>query len=571
MNAAHRTLILTVAAVGASLAPAGTAAAVPQTLARAPGRVAFSLDGGKVADSYDYGGESYPAVALPGGGVVAGVGGSAGVVDVVALQPDGAPDRSFGSDGIARVSAGFPRLTAEQVVRQPDGKLILVAAGTAIDSEQPPQLVLVRLDAGGSPDPSFGTGGVDRLPLTVSCPLCTSLALRPGGGSVVTGSPVADGLASPPQSQWLVAGLTPTGALDPSFGQSGYATLAGVAGLGSYGSQIAALPDGDIVTLGDGDTGGGRYGPELGRLLASGIPDPAFHGGSLEVLPGNTLTGGMLAYPDGAVVVDLQHALVRYTAAGLPDPSFGSGGIVQLDSPTLQLTGQLLPAPGDGALVVLQNPGVYGQDEVERIGPTGAVDQSLGGPYGLAFDTPFGGGESSALTSVAPRPLPGLDENTFAGAVLQRRDGSIVLLGGVSVTQPTGEGIGRSIDDFAAIALTPTFAPDPSFGGPTTRLRATLVIPRQRASTARTRHGIRVTFRVSVPGLARVVIRSGGRVVAQSVLPVFTGGSTTLPVELTSFGARWLKLHPESRLTAELEARDLLTSVVTADASGRLR
>jgi uncharacterized delta-60 repeat protein len=573
MRGSHRVvLIIMIGLVGPLTVTAVASAATPQVIS-APGRVAFSADGGTVRNADDSGAAADPAVALPdGGAVVVAVDGASretGVAEVVRLEPDGAPDPSFGNGGVARVTAGFPRLTIQQVVRAPDGTLILVGSGTHVDDQQLPQVVLVGLDPDGTLDQSFGVGGIDRLPIASTCKVCADLAVRPGGGFVVTGSIQAP-VAFPSQTHWIVAGLTPTGALDAGFGSAGIAT---VSGTGGYGTDVAVLPDGAIVTLGGGPIGTQQYGSELGRLLPSGAPDPAFHGGTLEVLPNAVAPGGMLAYPDGSVVVDLDHAIVRYTAAGLPDDAFGSGGIVQLDSPQLHLTSQLMPSPGDGALVVLQNPSVYGVDQVERIGATGNVDQALGGPSGKAFETPFGGGESNFLA----RPLVhpdfdfGLDQNTFTGAALQRPDGSVLLLGDVAVNQPTGEDRGRSSDDFAAAALTPSFAPDTSFGGPLTKLHAGLTFARQRASTARTRHGIRVTLNVSAAGLAQVVIRARGRVVAENLLPVFAAGSSTLPVELTSFGDHWLKKHPRSRLTASVKARDELTDTTTSIASGSLR
>ncbi|HEX3874129.1 MAG TPA: delta-60 repeat domain-containing protein, partial [Solirubrobacteraceae bacterium] len=490
-----------------------------------------------------------------------------GVADVVEIEPDGAPDPSFGDGGVARVSAGFPRLHVEQIVRAPDGTLILVGAGTRIDNVEASQLVLVRLNADGTLDQSFGAGGVDRLPIASTCKVCAALAARPGGGFVVTGSTQAPADV-PSRASWIVAGLTSTGALDPSFGAAGIAT---VSGIGTDGTDLAVLPDGAIVTLGGGLIGTQQYGSELGRLLASGAPDPAFHGGTLEVLPNSAEPGGMLAYADGSVVVDLDHALVRYTAAGLPDQAFGSGGIVQLDSPELHLTAQLLPSAGDGAVVVLRNPPVSGVDQVERIGATGTVDPTLGGPTGKAFDTPFGGGESGFLGRPVRYPLLDIDQNTFTGSAVQRPDGTVLLVGDVAVSQPTGQGIGHSIDHLAATALTSSFAPDTSFGGRVDRLRVKLTFARQRAATARTRHAIRVTLDVSAPGLARVVIRAGGRVVAQNLLPVLAARPTSLPVELTSFGARWLRTHPRGRLTATIGARDLLTNTAATTATGRLR
>jgi uncharacterized delta-60 repeat protein len=570
----RRAVLLGAAALVALLCTAAGASAVAPSVATAPGRVVVSTDGGVIAKNDDSGGGGAPGVALPDGGAVALAAGPAGQATLVALQADGALDPSFGIAGTTTLTPDVQAFSVDQIIRQPDGKLVLLASGSTANDLQFPQLVVLRLDADGALDPSFGAGGAQLLPIQESCG-CASIALRPGGGYVVSGSTggqspsITTNPEATPQTYWVVAGLTASGALDPGFGQSGIAT---VAGAGSSGDELAVLPDGDIVTDGAIAVGNFRYVSELTRLLPSGEPDPTFNAGTPQTLPA-AAGGGLLADPDGTVIVAVPHAIIRYTPAGLPDPTFGSGGIVQIGSPATTQGFQLLPSPGDGAVVVLENGGEYaeGHDVVERIAANGAVDPTLGGPTGLAFTTPFGGGSSGLLTTLHPQVLPPLDQNTFGGNVVQRPDGSYLLLGGVAVSEPTGEGEGRSIDDFAAIALTPSFGLESSFGGPATPLRATIAIIRQRAATARARHGIRVTTDVSAAGLARVVIKASGRVVAQSVLPVFAAGPATLPVELTSFGAQWLKGHPRSRLTASLKARDLLTNVATATAAGSLR
>jgi hypothetical protein len=139
------------------------------------------------------------------------------------------------------------------------------------------------------------------------------------------------------------------------------------------------------------------------------------------------------------------------------------------------------------------------------------------------------------------------------------------------VSQPTGEGAGRSIFDFAAAALTPSFALDRSFGGPGERLRTSIRVARQRAATAARRHGIRVQVDASAPGLSLVKIRSGRSVVAQSVLPIFHAGWQTLPVELTRAGTTLLRHHHRVHVTVTALSRDLLTSTATAGATGTLR
>lgn len=62
------------------------------------------------------------------------------------------------------------------------------------------------------------------------------------------------------------------------------------------------------------------------------------------------------------------------------------------------------------------------------------------------------------------------DSADLRGGLLDRPDGSFLAFDGVAVLEGTGEGEGNSILDFAAAGLTPSFAQDPSFGGPATPL-----------------------------------------------------------------------------------------------------
>ncbi len=293
--------------------------------------------------------------------------------------------------------------------------------------------------------------------------------------------------------------------------------------------------------------------------MPSGALDPTFNGGSPIALPSGTgpsgLAFGVVANPDGTLVVDLSGALVRYTVTGAPDPSFGSGGVAASGPGDLS---QLLPATGGGVLAIHQSDAAPGHQLVERITAAGAIDPTLDGPTGASFEIPFGGGSASLLGSATRLAVPRLAQNTFNnGYWLPRPDGSYLVVGGVTASEPTGEGVGRSIFDFAAAALTPTLAPDPTFGGRATPLRAGVRVALQRASTARTRHGIRVTLNVSAPGLANVVVKARGRVIAHSVLAVFAPGARTLPVELTSYGSPWLRRHQPVSVKVTVQARDL--------------
>ncbi|HWH10144.1 MAG TPA: hypothetical protein VG165_03385 [Solirubrobacteraceae bacterium] len=581
MTIVRRALPVMAAACGVCAFSAAAFGAQPPP-AKAPGRVVFSVNGGVVSNDADSGG-ARAAVALPdGGAVIAGNGGTGrGFHAYVAeINADGSLSHAFGGGpGVAML----PGFTVDQILREPDGSLIVAGEGASVSRTQFPPIVLAHVSADGSLDSSFGTHGIATLSIQSSCGDCAAVSILPGGDLVVTGNTgnLPSNPAQNPQAtadtQWVVARLTPNGALDPSFGAAGIVTLLPSE---SYGAVVATLADGDIVAVGSLTTAAGPASL-LTRLQPSGALDPTFNGGILVAVPG-IAASGMIADADGTVVVDATSDIVRYTAAGGPDPSFGSAGVAPITGfvdPTLpfplaqkaiQQTG-ILPVAGDSA--VLYNVGNGGVVLGERLTPAGGIDPTFDGASAQRVELGFGGGGSGFVTSVRPRPLPPLvqDSTDIRGSIVERSDGSFLAINGVSVIQPTGEGEGRSIFDFAVAGLTPTFTVDPSFGGPASPLYVKLRVITQRASTAHTRHGIRVELTQDEPGLTRVVIKAHGRVVAQNVLPAFGHGEMTIPVELTTYGNQLLRDHKTIKVTATATGRDLLTNTATSTASGTLR
>jgi uncharacterized delta-60 repeat protein len=524
----------------------------------------FPVDGGITHANVD-GGRASQVVALPGGGAVLVGGSDQHGFYAAALTPYGSLDPSFGTVGVARVPTGARSVTPVQALRQPDGKLVIVGSTASGDQT----LVVVRLNADGSMDRSFGAGGIAPTSIAAACDGCTTAALAPGGDIVLTGEASnTSGSAAPGQTNWVLTRLTPSGGVDQTFGLAGIVTIPEN---DAAGYDVGVLDDGDIVTMGLTDvSAGSRSIPALTRLTPMGLSELDFNGGTPAELPPGSGAFAMLVYPDGSTVIGGSSALFAYTSVGAPDPSFGNGGEARVG--TLPFPLQLLPAAG-GAVIAL-GPSASSPSSLEalRVTPGGELDPSLGGPGGVVFRPAFGGGGSSVLTSVRPRPLEPLAQNSFTpGSVAIRADGSYLEVGGVTVSQPTGEGEGRSIFDFAAAALTPSFTPATGFGGPVKPLTLKLAVVSQTAASAESGHGIRVRIDASAPGLARVSIKAHGRVIARSLLPVFGSGPRTLPVELTAYGASLLHTHAGVRVTAAAGARGLLAASAHASASGTLR
>jgi uncharacterized delta-60 repeat protein len=576
-------LALLIAALAAPVSAPAAAVAPGPAFATAPGRVVFAVDGGSVRRDVDAGGAAF-AVALPDGGtLLLGSGSERGLLYAAKLTLSGALDPSFGAGG------RMPLLTTEgttvglrQVLRQPDGKLLLIGATIpAATQVAPGRLRVTRLNADMTLDRSYGGDGTVTTALIEGCGACTTAALQPDGALLLSG---ATGTIAPPPSgpnlDWAIARLTPAGGADPSFGVGGIATIPAAGS--TSGFNVALGPAGTIVADAQSAAGGGSTRLLLTRLTPGGAPDPAFAGGVPVVVP---FSSGflMLVQDDGGVVIAGQsesapapspgrQLLARYTAAGAPDASFGGTGLRDLGtsiSPT-----QLLPAAAR-AIVVVGTPGALlapgsfpqpGRLELKFVSAGGAITASR------TIQLAFGGGSSSFLVSVRPRPVADLAQNSFSGTQLvPRAGGSFLVPGAVSVTQPTGEGVGLSIGRFAAAALTPSLQLDPSFGGPASTPSVSVRLAVQRASTARSRHGIRISLKSSREGVARATISARGRVIARNLVPVFSTKRATLPVELTRFGNTYLRGRRNVRVQVSVTVRDLLANTRTARARGRLR
>ena len=208
---------------------------------------------------------------------------------------------------------------------QPDGKIV-VAGFSGGD------FAVVRYTANGTPDPTFGTGGIITTDINSgSEDYGRAMALQPDGKIVVAGSSGDD---------FAVVRYTANGALDTSFGTGGIITTDITSGSEDYGRAMALQPDGKIVVAGF-SWSGGDADVAVVRYTANGALDTSFDGDGIVTTDIGAGTGNDRGYavavqPDGKIVVagrsnasttarQRDHFLVvRYTAAGALDPSFES-------------------------------------------------------------------------------------------------------------------------------------------------------------------------------------------------------------------------------------------------------
>ncbi len=561
----------------------------------AQGRVVFAVGVGTNANR-----GASEVLALPGGGAVLVGGGGPNGFYAAQLTATGSLDRSFGRGGIVFVGVDSPPSRPLEVLRQADGKLVVVVSGRQTTAFSFGQLLVVRLGADGSLDRSFGSQGIATTPLEPACDSCAPAGLAADGDIFVTGeaghlSAVLGGDPSAPGA-WNVAALTRSGELDQGFGQGGLET---VSATDAGGYDVSVLPSGEIMTLGvAGIQSAGGPTATLTLLGPDGGGDRQFNGGVPVALPAGVPPGGMFVRPDGSVVVGGGTGLFGYTATGHPDPEFGEGGVARVGALPAGL--QLLGAAGGGILAVGRVAGAPDTVGGLRVSATGRVDASLGAPTGIRFRPHFGGGSGSVAGggsgsgagSVAgggagspagggsgspgaggARVVRPLAQDSFVErAIAARPDGSYLAVGGVGVVEGRGNGGvgGRSIFEFAAASLTPGFTQDAGFGGRPASVRVKLSVPAQSAAGAVGARAISVRLDVSAVGLARVRVRARGHVIAEGVVGIFGRGPEIVPIGLSAYGARVLAGQGTVVVSATATARDLVTEGASVSASGRL-
>ncbi len=105
----------------------------------------------------------------------------------VRLMPDGSYDSSFGTNGIARYDIGAGDDYANDVILQPDGKLI-IGGGTNDDGTNLYEnFCLIRLNDDGSLDQSFGNSGIVVTEISSSYERIIDMVLQDDGKLIVAG------------------------------------------------------------------------------------------------------------------------------------------------------------------------------------------------------------------------------------------------------------------------------------------------------------------------------------------------------------------------------------------------
>lgn len=335
--------------------------------------------------------------------------GGTGDFALVRYLANGGLDPSFGTGGKVTTDFGGLDDVATALLRQPDGKLVVVGlSGSGWNY----RFAAARYLANGTLDSTFGTGGTVLTNLySSSIGGARAVALQSDGRIVVAGGAYSTAAGW----QFATVRYLANGTLDSSFGAGGI-VLSSVSAPEptnrpfDLAYAVAVQSNGRIVVGGNAgrDYGRGMVGWEFGlvRLTAAGALDTSFGSGGktvTNVSTGRSRVHDLAVRSDGKIVVAGESGasltggnndltVARYKANGVLDTTFGTGGVVQTDvSAGSHDSASDLALRADGGVLVAGSTSVAGQlvFAVARYGASGALAEVVSTAVG-AYDYGLG-------------------------------------------------------------------------------------------------------------------------------------------------------------------------------------
>ena len=312
----------------------------------------FSGDG-KAAVDFTRDADFANGVAIQADGKIVAAGraaGRGGRFALVRSNADGTLDRTFGGDG--KVTTNFTPSgdQAYAVVLTTGGKI--VAIGGAGDGGANPAFALVRYNADGSRDRTFGGDG--KVTTNFTSGFDAAFAAAKANGKIVA----VGGAGGVGGHRFALARYNADGTLDDTFSDNGRARLNITAG-DDFANGVDVQSDRKIVAAGTG--GYGRFA--LARFNSDGTPDIGF-GDNGKIVTDFTnnddIAHGVAVQPDGEIVAagsagegtgDSQFALARYGADGALDTVFGASGKVVTDFTSADDLANAVALQTDGRIV----------------------------------------------------------------------------------------------------------------------------------------------------------------------------------------------------------------------------
>lgn len=273
----------------------------------------------------------------------------------------GSFDSSFGGAGFVTTATERQFSQGFAVATQPDGKIVVAGRHSVFSSNPADEGLVIRYNANGSLDTSFGGNGKATIGLTGLRVSFSSVALQPDGKIVAVGDAYAI-----PNSSMFIARFTATGQLDTTFNAIGFMKLSLSPYHGDSASAVKIQPDGKIVVGGCSYTlsiSNYNYDLVVLRLHEDGQFDTSFNGSGYSmahVTEGQDNSESMTLQDDGKIILvgsgrsgsDTDFIAVRFNTDGSLDQTFNGTGFVVTPVGTGDDMGRGVAVQPDGKIVV---------------------------------------------------------------------------------------------------------------------------------------------------------------------------------------------------------------------------
>jgi len=344
---------------------------------------------------------------------------------VVRYNPNGTRDTTFGVNG--KATTDFPNLAAvpSAVIVQPDGKILVVGGAFPLFTFLG-DFALVRYNANGTLDPSFGTGGIVRTRFSAGGSYAFAAALQSDGKIIATGTVFVDfSTDDSSNTDFALVRYNPNGTFDKTFGNGG-GVITDFDGFNDDIYAVLLQPDGKIVAVGDAKNPAHYYDFAIARYLPNGAIDTTFGAAgkvrtdfgasNLDIAYSAALqANGKIVAAGTATLNDDSYgdfAIARYNSNGTLDTNFSQDGRVTIDFGSILQSAYSVLIQTDGKIVTVGYPNSESSDSdflLARCNRNGSLDSTFG--VGGKVRTSFG------------------NLNDGANAAVLQSDGKIVAVG----------------------------------------------------------------------------------------------------------------------------------------------
>lgn len=342
---------------------------------------------GIVTGNYTTGNNSADAMVLqPDGKII--VAGATGVSSSIKIgvsrhNPDGSLDSTFGDNGKAIFGSGWIKSFAKDLKLQEDGKIVM--AGYRWNNSTG-DFIMLRLNPNGSLDNTFGTNGIAIID-GGQTEVAESFDIDNNGDFIISGYV---------EDHFAMAKVKSNGSVDINFGNGGW-VVTPFADFASYSHDtIVSSVDGRIILGGmilDGYQN--KYEYALAVYHPDGTLDTTFgdqgklhfHVGIdndfgmriLELKNGQILIGGHSWYATSPLRYEV--AVARLNTNGSLDTTYGTNGIFKtrlVENGTSYLAGITLQEDGKLVLTSTANEGNTYNFGLARVTENGELDTTFG-------------------------------------------------------------------------------------------------------------------------------------------------------------------------------------------------